>query len=173
MFRTVPMSIIGTPDDGQRNWPKHAQFQFKNKFEKLVHLVGFIIRHLTRCTVTWTSKLLILYTPHLDTICMWARTWGSLVVFRNQNRSKRKKKKIDRGNSSLLYPRHIYTLHHSVPLCQYYVIEWLLFPVCFSWVTYSTENFHFKPPIKFHECAQPRLYVRSFVVSTSFFKVFH
>ena len=33
-----------TPDDGQRNCPKHIEFYSKNKFEKLVHLVGFIIR---------------------------------------------------------------------------------------------------------------------------------
>jgi len=46
-----------TPDDGQRNCLKHAEFHSKNKFEKLVHLVGFIIRNLTRCTVTWTSNL--------------------------------------------------------------------------------------------------------------------
>ena len=32
------------PDFGQRNCPKHVQFYSKNKFEKLVHLVGFIIR---------------------------------------------------------------------------------------------------------------------------------
>jgi hypothetical protein len=28
----------------------------QNKFEKLVHLFAFIIRYLSRCTVTWTSK---------------------------------------------------------------------------------------------------------------------
>jgi len=33
-----------TPDDGQRNCPKHVQFYPKNKFEKLVHLAGFIVR---------------------------------------------------------------------------------------------------------------------------------
>jgi len=33
-----------TPDDGQRNCPKHVEFCFKNKFEKLVQLVGFVIR---------------------------------------------------------------------------------------------------------------------------------
>ena len=33
-----------TPDDGQRNCPKYVEFYSKNKFEKLVHLVGFIIR---------------------------------------------------------------------------------------------------------------------------------
>jgi hypothetical protein len=44
-----------TPDDGQRNCPKHVEFHSKKKFEKLVHLVGFILRNLSRCTVTWTS----------------------------------------------------------------------------------------------------------------------
>jgi len=34
-----------TPDDGQRNCPKHAEFHSKNKFEKFVHPVGFIIRN--------------------------------------------------------------------------------------------------------------------------------
>jgi hypothetical protein len=33
-----------TPEDGQTNWPKHVEFYSKNKFEKLMHLIGFIIR---------------------------------------------------------------------------------------------------------------------------------
>ena len=33
-----------TPDDGQKICPKHVDFYSKNKFGKLVHLVGFIIR---------------------------------------------------------------------------------------------------------------------------------
>jgi len=33
-----------TPDDGQRNCPKHVEFYSRNKFEKLMHIVGFIIR---------------------------------------------------------------------------------------------------------------------------------
>jgi hypothetical protein len=32
------------PDDGQRNCRKHVEFHFQNKVEKLLHLVGFIIR---------------------------------------------------------------------------------------------------------------------------------
>jgi len=60
MFRTVSQSIIRnlalydiylllciqclTPDDGQRNCQNHIEFYSKNKLEKLVHLVGFIIR---------------------------------------------------------------------------------------------------------------------------------
>ena len=37
-------TVKKTPDDGQRNWPKHEKFYSKNKFEKLVHLVAFIKR---------------------------------------------------------------------------------------------------------------------------------
>jgi hypothetical protein len=40
----------------QRNCPKHVDFHSKNKFEKLVHLLGFIVQNLSRCAVTWTSK---------------------------------------------------------------------------------------------------------------------
>ena len=47
-----------TPDNGQRNCPKHVEFHPKNKFEKLLRLVGFIIRNLSRCTVTWTSNIM-------------------------------------------------------------------------------------------------------------------
>ena len=31
-----------TPDDGQRNYPKHVEFYSKNKFENLVHLIGLL-----------------------------------------------------------------------------------------------------------------------------------
>ena len=33
-----------TPDDGQTQCPKHVEFYSENKFEKLVNLVGFIIK---------------------------------------------------------------------------------------------------------------------------------
>ena len=41
----IPLLCIQwkTPDDGERNCPKHAEFYSKNKFEKLVLLVGFIM----------------------------------------------------------------------------------------------------------------------------------
>jgi hypothetical protein len=45
-----------TPDDGQKNCPKHVEFYSKNVIMKLVHLVGFIIRNSTRRAVTWTSN---------------------------------------------------------------------------------------------------------------------
>jgi hypothetical protein len=36
--------VYWTADDGQKTCPKHVEFYSKNKFEKLVHLVDFIIR---------------------------------------------------------------------------------------------------------------------------------
>ena len=33
-----------TPDDGERNCPKHVEFYSKNKLEKLEHVIGCIIR---------------------------------------------------------------------------------------------------------------------------------
>ena len=45
MTHTIAVySVKKTPGDGQRNCPKHVEFYSKNKFEKLVHLIGFIIR---------------------------------------------------------------------------------------------------------------------------------
>jgi len=44
-----------TPDGGQRNRPKYVKFYSKNKFERLVHLVGFIIR--THKEGTYVPKL--------------------------------------------------------------------------------------------------------------------
>ena len=41
---TIAVCIVKSPDDGQRNCLKYVEFCSKNKFEKLVHLVGFIIR---------------------------------------------------------------------------------------------------------------------------------
>jgi len=37
-----------TPDYGQWNCPKHVEFHSKNKFKKLMHIVGFIIRNISR-----------------------------------------------------------------------------------------------------------------------------
>ena len=45
--RHIPLLCIQwkTPDDGQRNCAKHVEFHSKNKFEKLMHIFGFIIRY--------------------------------------------------------------------------------------------------------------------------------
>ena len=39
----VSVCTVLTPDDGRKDRPKHVEFYSKNKFEKLVHLVGFTI----------------------------------------------------------------------------------------------------------------------------------
>jgi len=55
-----------TLDVGQMNCPKHVEFYSKNKFEKLMHLVGFIIRiyHDARSPERPPKKKLI--TPKFD-----------------------------------------------------------------------------------------------------------
>ena len=45
MTYTIAVCTVKNPDDGQRNCPKHLEFHYKNKFEKLLYLVGFIIRN--------------------------------------------------------------------------------------------------------------------------------
>ena len=49
-----------TPDDGQRNCPKHVNLYSKNKFEKSVLLVGFIVSCLSKVEGTWTESCIIL-----------------------------------------------------------------------------------------------------------------
>jgi len=44
MTYTIAVYTVKTPDDGERNCLKPVEFYSKNKFEILVHLVGFIIR---------------------------------------------------------------------------------------------------------------------------------
>ena len=45
----IPLPVdVCTPDDGQRYCPKHVESYSKNKFEKFMLLMGFIIR-ISRC----------------------------------------------------------------------------------------------------------------------------
>ena len=70
-----------TPDDGQRNCPKHVEFHSRNKFEKLVHLVGFIVSKLTSnfsCTgvyPAWACKDSPFIVTHR--ISWYDITWNS------------------------------------------------------------------------------------------------
>ena len=63
----IPLLCIQwkTPDDGQWNCPKHVDFHSKNKFEKLVPLVGFVIREVGHWNVSyvyvWTTDIESLY----------------------------------------------------------------------------------------------------------------
>jgi len=132
MFRTVPMSIIrsfslytqqwymlkqvcwqlaskirmehpdSAPDDGQMNCPKYVEFHSKNKFEKLVHLVGFIIRNLSRCTITWTSNT------------------SGVMLCRCRLRPNRFKTGFDKNGSKYLSKRNRSTLLGPVSYHQWY-----------------------------------------------------
>ena len=50
MTYTIAMCTGKTPDDGQKNCPKHVEFYSKKinfrkiNFEELVHVIGFVIR---------------------------------------------------------------------------------------------------------------------------------
>ena len=44
VWHTPLLCVQWKTPDGQRNRPKHVEFYSKNKFEKLMHLVGLIIR---------------------------------------------------------------------------------------------------------------------------------
>jgi len=45
-----------TPDDAQRNCPKHVELYSKNKNWVINAPSWFYYKNLSRCTVTWTSK---------------------------------------------------------------------------------------------------------------------
>ena len=57
-----------TPHDGRRNCPKHVEFYCENKFEKLVHLVGFIMR--VRCLMTKSFCLHHCVFSHFNSMCI-------------------------------------------------------------------------------------------------------
>jgi len=69
-----------TSDDGQKNCPKHVEFYIENKLQKLVHLVGFIIRNYhdarapeRQICLSWYPVQQILYLKELE-LCSMARS---------------------------------------------------------------------------------------------------
>jgi len=64
-------------DDGQRNCPKHVKFHSKNKFEKLMHLVGFIIRKVAEMLfVCWPATLFCYIWSFLNGVDEDRVFWG-------------------------------------------------------------------------------------------------
>jgi len=61
MTYTIAVCTVKSLDDGQRNCPKHVEFYSENIFEKLVHLVGFIIRKnhcvTIACSIQYSNTL--------------------------------------------------------------------------------------------------------------------
>jgi len=72
-----------TPDDGQRNCPKHVEFYPKNKFEKLVHLVGFNIRiyHDARSCTGWERTCVLCQPVHETATYKCDDTRGCVMQF--------------------------------------------------------------------------------------------
>jgi hypothetical protein len=88
MTYTIAVCTVKTPDDGQRNCPKHVDFHSKNKFEKLVHLIGFILRILKRCTVTWTYNTPSFYIQaNIPSSVVMHVSTQVLVIITNRSRS--------------------------------------------------------------------------------------
>jgi len=63
-----------TPDDGLRNCPKHVEFYYKNKFEKLVHLVVLIIRIFSLIVIINITFVSNYKQPH-KTLLLRKHTW--------------------------------------------------------------------------------------------------
>ena len=64
-----------TADDGQRNCPKHVEFYSKKKFEKLVHLVGFVTRTALYCSINNNCPAITpLSLPHRFISCFQLAT---------------------------------------------------------------------------------------------------
>ena len=67
-----------TPDDEQRNCPKHVEFHSKNKIEKLVHPVGFITRIFNTMHGHMNVKYTILFeSAQWQTWRLW-EVWNSI-----------------------------------------------------------------------------------------------
>jgi len=106
MFRTVPLSIIRSFSlytqqwymsysfanslwaVSRRNCPKHVEFYSKNKFEKLVHLVVFIIRIYYWTVYMFTERSVLKKegdTMLLQTFCfLWTEQWNKIQALFSQ-----------------------------------------------------------------------------------------
>ena len=92
-----------TPGDGQRYCPKHVEFYPKNKFEKLVHLFGFIISVIL-CWLNRVSETIQVtdsrqYFPRGSHV---ARCWSALTYSKNAYTPNKKRSGFNR-NPILFY----------------------------------------------------------------------
>ena len=110
MFRTVPLSIIRSKLSANlydihhccvyseklqmmdRGCPKHVEFYSKNKFEKLVHLVGFI-------TITY-NNLQLLALSYLS-ILLWSPRCHYFWYTQESNKCWQREGNTDRETSNI------------------------------------------------------------------------
>jgi hypothetical protein len=69
-----------TPDDGQRNCQKLVDFHSKNKFEKLVHLVDFIVRNRYIISVNSIHYVMYKYIWNILWFSIYCRLQGQVEV---------------------------------------------------------------------------------------------
>jgi len=112
-------------DDGHRNCPKHVEFYSKSKSEKLVHLVGFIIRFI----IQWLP--LFYFAVYF---CVFRRVWSNGLnvswVCRNE---------VFRWRLTLSFAR---TLHHLYSFQKRFYAMW-----SFGFAGYDNQSrFHYCVP---------------------------
>jgi hypothetical protein len=73
MTYTIAVCTVKTHDDRQRNCPKHVDFHSKNKFEKLMHPVGFIIRNVIDSFV-FVTELALRNVENFKSHCLVTQT---------------------------------------------------------------------------------------------------
>jgi len=80
----IAVYTVKNPNDGQRNCPKHVEFHSKNKLEKLVRLVGLIIRMNIKCCIVPLRKIVGKFTVFDSTMTQFIyRFYEKCVEFRD------------------------------------------------------------------------------------------
>ena len=120
---------------------------FQNKFEKLVHLVGFIIRNLSRCTFTWTSNGINikriewdLYST--DTKCSYAAINISSKAKTETLKYFKPLKPTGHYMYHHVYHSQILPLAHTVYLCSVWISEQtaIISLYIINWPIFTTET---------------------------------
>jgi hypothetical protein len=152
-----------TPDDGQRNCPKHVEFHFQNKFEKLVHLVGFTIRKFVTMRGHMNVKKLGLYCwQQYEILCcsttvqretIFASPWqhtAVLILLISPCRSPAIRKiKIFSLARQLWLCQGTILLSHTYTSCFIFKVLWLHYKVHVINSLTNVNLKHLKPQISF------------------------
>ena len=70
-----------TPDDGQRNCPKHVEFIDKNKFGKLVRLLVLLKKKIVTMHGHMNVKFILSWFPGFDALYVQKYSVSSMCVY--------------------------------------------------------------------------------------------